>query len=383
MKYKPGIRTYFIVVFLTIFLLSIFFINRYFLNQQELVKESIDRIDVTNFVQDLNLATAQDTINAIQFLNGFNSAKALTTTSMIESKSYSWAFMIFIAIIAIALFVLIIIKFSNPIIELQRATELIQKGHFDVNLPEKGIRELKELKKSFNKMSTELFNTQQKLVESEKEAIWKDLSRALAHEIKNPLTPIQLALQRLEEKYSEDKNDFYAYFPNASEIIMNEVENLLKIAKNFSTFAKLLVPDKEIFNPAIVLDTIIDSYSADYTINKEFVKNVKVNFDPQHFYQIVTNILQNALDATERDTPIDIKLYEEHNLLIVSIEDYGCGIEREDLNRIFNPYFTMKTNGSGLGLALVKKFIDSNGSTIYVNSKPGIGTKFRFSMEIA
>lgn len=382
MRFRPGIRSYFIITFIVIFGFSIYLVNNYFLAQQEQIKTSFDNIDAKSIVHNLKLETAQDSLHATELMNRVNSIKTLTTTTLIEVKSYSWIMIVTITFIAFCFFIFLIMKFSKPIIELQKATELIQRGFYEISLPETGIRELRDLKRSFNTMSKELTNTQEKLVDAEKEAIWKDLSRALAHEIKNPLTPIQLALQRLEEKY-DDEEKFYDYFPHASEIIHNEIQNLLSIAKNFSTFAKLIVPDKTTFAPQELLDNIIESYSSDYTINRDYQTDSLAYFDKDHFYQIVTNILKNAIEATERDTPIDISLTEERGQLIVTIEDYGCGIEREALNRVFNPYFTNKTNGSGIGLALVKKFIDSNGSTIYVNSKPGIGTKFRFSLEVS
>ncbi len=381
MKYQPGIRSYFIITFVVVFGLSIMLINNYFVGQQETIKASFDKIDAQPFVQNLKLETAQDSLLASDLINNMNRLKALTTTTLIEVKSYSWLIIISIALVALGLFIFIVLKFSKPIIDLQKATELIQKGFYEIDLAETGIREMRELKKSFNAMSKELSTTQEKLVESEKQAIWKDLSRALAHEIKNPLTPIQLTMQRLEEKY-EDKEKFYAYFPQATEVIHNEIQNLLSISRNFSTFAKLVVPEKTSFSPNEMLKSIIDSYSADYEIRKDFQTNKLVYFDQDHFYQIITNLLQNAIDASKRGTPIEVTLMEKHGQVVVCIEDQGIGIPREDINRIYNPYYTQKANGSGIGLALVKKFIEANGSTIYVNSQEGIGTKFRFSMEI-
>jgi len=381
MKYHPGIRTYFIITFVVIFGLSIYLINNYFVNQQVEIKKSFENIDATPLVQKLRLQTSQDSTLAKNLLSKINTLKASTNATLIEVKSYSWMIIISIAIVAFLFFIFLIIKFSKPIIELQKATELIQKGFYDIDLPETGIWELKELKKSFNTMSKELTNTQKKLVEAEKQAIWKDLSRTLAHEIKNPLTPIQLTMQRLEEKY-DDKEKFYAYFPQATEVIHNEIQNLLSISRNFSTFAKLVVPEKTSFSPILALDNIIESYTANYTINKNYQTDKLVYFDQDHFYQIITNLLQNAIDASYEGKPIELTLKEEHNLIVICIEDHGIGIAREDISRIYNPYFTKKSNGSGIGLALVKKFIEANGSTIYVNSLEGNGTKFRFTMEI-
>ena len=201
MRFRPGIRSYFIITFIVIFGFSIYLVNNYFLAQQEQIKTSFDNIDAKSIVHNLKLETAQDSLHATELMNRVNSIKTLTTTTLIEVKSYSWIMIVTITFIAFCFFIFLIMKFSKPIIELQKATELIQRGFYEISLPETGIRELRDLKRSFNTMSKELTNTQEKLVDAEKEAIWKDLSRALAHEIKNPLTPIQLALQRLEETY--------------------------------------------------------------------------------------------------------------------------------------------------------------------------------------
>src|SRR5690554_6746799 len=174
MRFKPGIRSYFIITFVVIFGLSIYLVNNYFLAQQEQIKTSFDNIDSKSILTNLKLETSQDSLYARELMNSINSIKALTTTTLIEVKSYSWMVIAAITLMAFGFFIFLIMKFSKPIIELQKATELIKKGFYEVSLPVTGIRELRELKSSFNTMSQELIKTQEKLIDAEKEAIWKD-----------------------------------------------------------------------------------------------------------------------------------------------------------------------------------------------------------------
>ncbi|MCK4695386.1 MAG: GHKL domain-containing protein, partial [Candidatus Cloacimonetes bacterium] len=248
---------------------------------------------------------------------------------------------------------------------------------FSVYLPETGIKEIKELKQSFNSMSRELEEVQRKLLQAEKEMIWKELSRILAHEIKNPLTPIQLSIQRLEEKYEENPDKFQEIFLDSVKIINQEISNLQNLARSFSTFAKSIIPEFTDFNPALAIEEILKPYIHKYNLVVEGDKDCVIRFDQTHFYQIITNILQNAIDASPENNEIKLKISNEQDSMIIQIIDKGKGITPENLPRIFEPYFTKKKKGTGLGLALVKKLIDVNNAFINVQSEPGKGTVFK------
>jgi two-component system nitrogen regulation sensor histidine kinase NtrY len=231
-------------------------------------------------------------------------------------------------------------------------------------------------------MSQELQATQNKLIEAEKDMIWKEFSRMLAHEIKNPLTPIQLSVQRLEDKYLTDRKKFEQIFPDAIKIVNQEVNNLYNLAKSISNFAKNISPEYKVFKPYEVIKDIISPYSHKYNIILEGCRNCQVRFDQMHFYQIVTNILQNAIDASSPADDINLNLVKDNNKLVLQIIDSGKGIAPAELKKIFEPYYSKKRKGIGLGLAFVKKLVEVNNANLKVESQLGIGTKFEVIMEM-
>lgn len=220
-----------------------------------------------------------------------------------------------------------------------------------------------------------------RLLVAEKEMIWKDMSRILAHEIKNPLTPIQLAVQRLEEKLEIEPDKLLEMIPDTLKIIQQEIENLRLLAQDFGSFAKIAQPQFENFDPAEAVKEIISSYQDTFPIQLKLEPGHQIRFDRTHFYQILTNIVQNAIDASPPENPIEISISTNKSFVILTIKDYGSGIEQDDMNRIFEPYFSRKNRGTGLGLALVKRLIEANQSVIRAKSKIGEGSEFILIIE--
>ncbi len=378
---KIGLKYYLIIVFILLFSGSIWLLNKVVQDGQNDIGIVYENLGLEEFLSDASYTTAQDSVKAEKLLNNYLQARAASGTSLIKMRVYSWVWALILFVAGISTFIFIINTISKPLYELRKATDLISAGNFNVHLTEKGIPELRDLKKSFNMMSEELETTQQKLLASEKELLWKDLSRILAHEIKNPLTPIKLALERLEEKYIADKDSFQTYFPSALEVINHEIENLLAISRNFSDFARPVEPDKTIFAPATLIKEIITGYSGRYEIGTDLDESAHICFDRNHFYQIFTNLLQNALDACSEKGCVQIRLNSKVGRVLLVIEDKGSGIAGEDLPRIFDPYFTKKQNGTGLGLSVVKKLITANAGDVWVDSQLGEGTKFIITLE--
>ncbi|OQX70534.1 MAG: hypothetical protein B6D62_04655 [Candidatus Cloacimonas sp. 4484_275] len=342
--------------------------NKAFLNLQ------FDKI-----LSSLEYKTKTDSLIAADLTSKFRQSLATTELLQKEAKTYSAAIIFSLMVVSIIIFIVIFYQITKPLKELQQATSKIKEGEFSVNLPETGIKEIKELKQSFNSMSRELANIQTKLLEAEKENIWKQFSRILAHEIKNPLTPIQLSIQRLEDKFGTKKFD--DIFPEAVQIINQEIRHLYNLAQNFSNFAKNTKPEFSVFNPFAEIRSIAKSYSHKYDIKITGLKKCLIEFDKTHFYQVITNLLQNAIDASPPEKPITINLKEKNNKIIIAIIDFGSGIASEDLKRIFEPYFSKKKKGIGLGLALVKKLTEINNAEINVRSEIGVGTTFELMME--
>jgi nitrogen fixation/metabolism regulation signal transduction histidine kinase len=370
-----------IFLFIFLYLSSLLIINIFFNSQQKEIDRAYKNFHIDESLSDLNFKTVEDSLKAKEL--AVNIRQSLMAIDMIraETQVYSSIFLILLMIVSIVIFIFVFYKITKPLQDLQNATAKIREGDFSVYLPTSGIKELRVLQQSFNDMSHELDFTQSKLLHAEKEMIWKELSRMLAHEIKNPLTPIQLSTHRLEEKFETDEEKFKEIFPEAIHIINQEVNNLRELVQSFSNFAKISTPDLTLFDPVPEIEKIVQPYLHNYQIQFNSLENIKIKFDKTHFYQIITNILQNAVDASQSDDLITITLKQSNNFIVIEIKDLGSGIDPEDLPHIFDPYFSRKKRGTGLGLAVVKRLCDANSSHIHVKSKKDKGTTFEIIIE--
>ncbi len=186
----------------------------------------------------------------------------------------------------------------------------------------------------------------------------------------------------MEEKYEENPEKFKKIFPEAVKIINQEIGNLQNLARSFSNFAKSIEPEFTQFNPANLIEEIINSYQHKYNIKLIAENTIKVNFDSTHFYQIITNLVQNAIDASQETEEILIRVFCKDKTAIIQIIDNGSGISKENLSRVFEPYYTNKKKGTGLGLALVKKLVDLNNAEINVTSQIGKGSTFEIILRV-
>ncbi|PKN71405.1 MAG: hypothetical protein CVU50_10225 [Candidatus Cloacimonetes bacterium HGW-Cloacimonetes-3] len=378
---RPGIRTWLLAVYLIFSIGGLMVLNRVFQTNQQQLQEAMNNMELNEELRQIKLHSSEDSLKAAKIMENFGAAKGVVKLSLSESRFYAALTLLIIIVVSSSVFFIVLTRISKPLRELKDATEQIRHGNFSVHLPETGIHEMKMLKNSFNVMSRELEATQKRLLIAEKEMIWKDLSRILAHEIKNPLTPIQLAVQRLEERIVTDPDSVTKILNESLEIIKQEIENLRLLAQDFSSFAKVSKAQRENFNPETSIREICRSYAADYNLELDLQEDLFVLFDRTHFYQVITNILQNAIDASEPGKPIKITLNKDKNYVIISIKDQGTGIETEYLSRVFEPYFTRKSKGTGLGLALVKKLCETNSAIVRVKSKPGEGSEFTLIIE--
>ncbi len=375
-RFRPGLRTWILVLYIFVSIGGLLLLNSFTQMKQNQFKSLIGKMDVLNSLQNIRNLSEEDSGKIQTAIETFSQSKSVIQLYVNESSLYSGIILLGIIVVSTIIFICVLSKISKPLRELQNATEQIRKGDFSVHLPETGLYEMKMLKSSFNMMSHELESIQKRLLVAEKEMIWKDLSRILAHEIKNPLTPIQLAVQRIEEKMTDEEVDIRQYLPETLNIIQQEIDNLRLLAQDFSSFAKVTQANHSTIDPTQSIEEICKSYTADFNIRLKLDSDHRIRFDKTHFYQIITNILQNAIDASDPESPIDITLKREKSFVVISIKDYGVGIPPEDMTRIFEPYFTKKNKGTGLGLALVKKLCDANGAVIRVKSKPATGSEF-------
>jgi len=371
MKLNLSFRVIVIILFIFLYLGSIIVLNIFFNQQQHEIDRAYKSFHIDESLAELNFKTNADSLKAKELATNIRESLMAIEIIRVETQIYSVLFVMILMVISIAVFVMIFYKITKPLQELQVATAKIREGDYSVYLPNSGIKEMRQLQQSFNSMSKELEDTQKKLILAEKEMIWKEISRMLAHEIKNPLTPIQLSVQRLEEKFSSDSEKFRNIFPESIRIIIQEVENLKQLVHRFSSFAKISTPKMQILDPACELKRICEPYLYNYNIELELTEGLKIKFDPTHLYQIITNILQNAIDASNSDDKIHIVLMKYEEEVQIQIMDQGKGIKPSQIDHIFEPYFTRKERGTGLGLAIVKKLIEANNADIKVNSIVG------------
>lgn len=287
----------------------------------------------------------------------------------------------FIVIIVLLVFVTILTdKFSSPILKLQNATERVSLGESNVELNINRKDEIGTLVDSFNRMTKELESSKNKLKRVEREAAWRDIARRVAHEIKNPLTPMKLSIQHLEDVYNKgNEKDFSEVLKKTRNIIIKEIEKLNRIATEFSDFAKLPRRNYEEIDLNDVIEEVLSLYRLVPGIEfKEFLdKNIdKIYADRHELNRVFQNIIKNSIQAIESNGIIEIKTYQKNTFIYSEIIDNGTGIDKDIIKNLFDPNFSTKSTGMGLGLAITKKTIDDMKAEITLeNSETGTGTR--------
>ena len=324
------------------------------------------------------------------------SEEAINFYYTVENQSFgirvSFA-IIYIALVTLLLFlsITIAIKFSSrffvSINNLITASEKIGKGNLETKVPElKTDREMELLNKNFNLMTERLKNQQEKLLTSERHEAWENVARKLAHEIKNPLTPIQLTIDNLKTKYLEniDENKKNNYMQNL-QTILKQIKQIENLVNEFSDFARMPKPLMKKNNLNKVIQENINLINKlDGTININLInhlsKEVILNFDYEQFNRVFFNLIKNSLESIQEkakkankiNKKINIELRQRRDYITVNLIDTGIGFKDKQAKELIRPYYTTKQKGTGLGLSIVDKIIsDHNGSIKFLNHKNG------------
>lgn len=284
-------------------------------------------------------------------------------------------------------------RISNPILKLQKATEQLSKGNIDVQVKSSSKDEIGELVRSFNRMIRELKRSRAELKKAEREGAWRDIARQVAHEIKNPLTPMKLAMQHLYYAYTHGSNDFKSIIQTTNRLIIEQVETLNRIATEFSNFAKLPSRNYELLNMDEILQDVIDLMDTGGKINLKLEKGLENEFvmgDKDEIKRALINIVKNSIQAIDEKEPnkgketgkIEIEGARNNGYYSVKIKDNGVGMDENTQSQLFEPYFSTKSSGMGLGLVITKKILDDMNAKIKVNSMPGKGTEVEIRFKI-
>ena len=301
--------------------------------------------------------------------------------------------LIYIIIVTLLLFlsITIAIRFSSrffiSINNLISASDEIGRGNLNTKVPElKADIEMELLNKNFNAMIEKLKSQQEKLLNSERHEAWENVARKLAHEIKNPLTPIQLTIDNLRSKYMNmiDQSNRDKYNSNL-QTILKQIKQIETLVNEFSDFARMP-------KPMIKENNIIDIVKINLELLKNIAKDIKLNFnldneksliilcDNEQISRVFFNLIKNSIESIEEksiksgnfDKIIDIEIKKRNDYITINLSDNGAGFANKNVKDLIKPYFTTKQKGSGLGLSIVNKIInDHNGTLKFLEKKNG------------
>ena len=242
--------------------------------------------------------------------------------------------------------------------------------------------ELNQLVKAYNKMILQIKEQKERLSFKDKEEAWREMAKQVAHEVKNPLTPMKLTIQNFERKFDPTDVDIHKKVKHLSKTMVDQIDLVATVANAFSQFAQLPEKNNEIFNLNKEVKNIINIFSDEKIYFHSNKDQIMIEMDKIYLSRIITNLVSNASQANdeERENIINVDVEQRQKRIIITVEDNGIGIAEEHYGRIFEPNFTSKSSGMGLGLTMVRKMVEDYKGEISVKSELGKGTTFTISL---
>jgi nitrogen fixation/metabolism regulation signal transduction histidine kinase len=287
--------------------------------------------------------------------------------------------LLFLASIIVAVF--ISNQITRPLTLIQENLQRMTLGKRNAPIAYKRNDEIGSLVKEYNKKVDELAESAELLARSERESAWREMAKQIAHEIKNPLTPMKLNIQHLQRTKGKNK-DYNEYLERVTATLIEQIDNLSNIATEFSNFAKIPQAKNQEFVLADQLQKVIDLYETHDRANIKFqpngCKDLKINADKEQFSRAIINLIKNGIQSIPDDRigTLEISLTKSDHVILMAIADNGTGIPKELQEKLFSPSFTTKTSGMGLGLSIVKSIVENFSGKIWFETEPGKGTTF-------
>jgi signal transduction histidine kinase len=272
-------------------------------------------------------------------------------------------------------------RVTRPVEQLARAAHQVAEGDWGAYVSATSNDEIGQLADSFNRMTRDLLDQRERLVQTERVAAWRELARRLAHELKNPLFPLQLTVENLLRARELGEDQFNEIFRESSATLLTEIANLKNIIGRFSEFSKMPQPQFQKVQLDVLIDSVVKVFRAQMdsvgiTCRCELSVPEPIAGDPELLHRALSNLISNAIEAMPNGGTLTLKTSQAGSSARIEVADTGPGLAAEDSARLFTPYYTSKPHGTGLGLAIVQSIVSDHGGRISVSSEPGRGATF-------
>jgi signal transduction histidine kinase len=276
-------------------------------------------------------------------------------------------------------------RVTRPVVDLARAAQDVASGNWSASVQVEGHDEVAQLAESFNRMTSELLAQKERLVQTERVAAWRELARRLAHELKNPLFPLQLTVENLIRAREQSPEIFEEIFRESSQTLLAEISNLKGIINRFSEFSRMPQPQLQRVQVNEIVEAVARLFQAQFQAKGREAIYCQMQLDrrldpiaadPELLHRALSNLVLNAMDAMPNGGTLTLRTRRDDGKVAIEVCDTGSGLTRQECERIFTPYYTSKQHGTGLGLAIVQSVVSDHGGRISVQSEPGKGTTF-------
>jgi signal transduction histidine kinase len=291
-------------------------------------------------------------------------------------------------LLAVAMSFWLSLRVTRPVEKLAQGARAVAGGNWEARVDISTKDEIGELAGAFNAMTQQLLDQRDRLIQAERVAAWRELARRLAHELKNPLFPLQITIENLQRAKEQAPAQFEEVFRESTETLLAQLSNLKTIIGRFSDFARMPHPEMEPVDLNVLVRSTVQLFEAQFRapgrapIATDIVLDadpITLQADPEQLKRVMQNLLLNAVDAMPAGGTVTIRTRREDGAVHLEISDTGEGLTKEECERLFTPYYTTKQHGTGLGLAIVQSVVSDHGAKITVESEPGRGTTFRIT----
>jgi len=280
-------------------------------------------------------------------------------------------------------------RVTQPLEQLAHAAQQFAAGEWNTQVRASSSDELGDLAQAFNQMTRELLEQRERLVQAERVAAWRELARRLAHELKNPLFPLQLTVENLMRARQGSPEQFDEIFRESSSTLLAEIANLKAIVARFSEFSKMPQPRFQQVQLNELVQDSVRLFQSQLTAPTRSPIGCRLEMDPspepiaadpELLHRALSNLIMNAIDAMPNGGALTLRTRHEGDHVYLEVSDTGPGLTPEERERLFTPYFTTKLHGTGLGLAIVQSIVSDHEGRITVRSKAGVGTTFSIEL---